>query len=150
MLAWKLAVFMVLVCSPREFKAFYVSRSTKLRQQYFDKNDCIMLKDTKTECNTPISSVLNSVCRKILKGIGVALLLPTMYFSYPSLTSADDELAKYAAEGNRVEVDGQCFFKKCALETSACANDPSCLKGLSCLARLADISHLPRHYLHYV
>ena len=48
---------------------------------------------------------------------------------------ADDELAKYAAEGNTVAVDGECFIKKCALETSACANDPSCLKGLSCLAR---------------
>lgn len=47
----------------------------------------------------------------------------------------DDELAKFAAEGNKVGVDTQCFFKKCALETSSCANDPNCLKGLSCLAR---------------
>lgn len=52
-----------------------------------------------------------------------------------SAVRADDELAKYAAEGNAVTVDGECFIKKCALETSSCANDPSCLKGLSCLAR---------------
>ena len=50
-------------------------------------------------------------------------------------SNADDELAKYAAAGNKVGVDGQCFFKKCALETSSCANNPSCLKGLACLAR---------------
>ena len=48
---------------------------------------------------------------------------------------ADDELAAYAAQGNEVGVDGQCFMKKCALETSRCANNPNCLKGLSCLAR---------------
>lgn len=52
-----------------------------------------------------------------------------------SAVRADDELAKYAAEGNAVAVDGECFIKKCALETSSCANDPNCLKGLSCLAR---------------
>lgn len=48
---------------------------------------------------------------------------------------ADDELAQFAAQGNEVGVDGQCFMKKCALETSRCANTPSCLKGLACLAR---------------
>jgi hypothetical protein len=47
----------------------------------------------------------------------------------------DDELAQYAAEGNTVGVDGQCFMKNCAVETSKCANDKNCLKGLSCLAR---------------
>ena len=73
----------------------------------------------------------------IKKGIvsffmSLSLLLPGMG-SLPSY--ADDELAKYAAEGNSVAVDGECFIKKCALETSKCANDPNCLKGLSCLAR---------------
>lgn len=48
---------------------------------------------------------------------------------------ADDELAKYAAEGNPVGVDGQCFLKKCPLETQGCASDLNCIKGLSCLAR---------------
>ena len=58
---------------------------------------------------------------------------------HPQQVFADDELAQYAAEGNKVGVDGQCFLRKCALETSSCANDPSanCLKGLSCLARYA-------------
>jgi hypothetical protein len=58
---------------------------------------------------------------------------------HPPQAFADDELAQYAAEGNKVGVDGQCFLRKCALETSSCANDPSanCLKGLSCLARYA-------------
>eukprot|EP01036_Dinobryon_divergens_P024742 gene24742-33216_t len=56
---------------------------------------------------------------------------------HPESAVADDELAQYAAEGHKVGVDGQCFMRKCALETSSCANDPSanCLKGLSCLAR---------------
>ena len=48
---------------------------------------------------------------------------------------ADDELAKYAAEGNAVAVDGECFIKKCSIQTSRCASDQNCLKGLSCLAR---------------
>ncbi len=64
--------------------------------------------------------------------MSVSLLLPSLA---PMGARADDELAKYAAEGNAVAVDGRCFMKKCALETSSCANDPSCLKGLSCLAR---------------
>jgi len=28
-----------------------------------------------------------------------------------------------------------CFMRKCILETTECGNDPTCLKGLSCLAR---------------
>eukprot|EP01035_Chromulina_nebulosa_P018846 gene18846-24631_t len=54
-------------------------------------------------------------------------------FGSPAI--ADDELAKFAADGNTVGVDGQCFLRKCSLETAKCANDPTCLKGLSCLAR---------------
>jgi hypothetical protein len=38
-------------------------------------------------------------------------------------------------QGHKVGVDGQCFIKKCPFETSKCANDRTCLKGLSCLAR---------------
>mmetsp|Transcript_42905 Transcript_42905/g.134632 ORF Transcript_42905/g.134632 Transcript_42905/m.134632 type:complete len:597 (-) Transcript_42905:1037-2827(-) len=48
---------------------------------------------------------------------------------------ADDELAAFAAEGHKVEVDSMCFMRKCILETKECGNDPNCLKGLSCLAR---------------
>ncbi|KAJ1430048.1 hypothetical protein B484DRAFT_347895 [Ochromonadaceae sp. CCMP2298] len=70
---------------------------------------------------------------KKLAAMGALMLIPLLLGGVPS--RADDELAKYAAEGNKVAVDGQCFIKKCALETSGCANDPSCLKGLSCLAR---------------
>lgn len=69
-------------------------------------------------------------------------VLPYTVSLHPESAVADDELAQYAAEGHKVGVDGQCFMRKCALETSSCANDPSanCLKGLSCLAR----------YLHYM
>lgn len=74
--------------------------------------------------------------RGLKKRIAVLSILPLVSISMGAFPSwADDELAKFAAEGNKVNVDGQCFFKKCALETSACANDASCLKGLSCLAR---------------
>ena len=68
---------------------------------------------------------------KVVARLCAACLL---VFNFHSVR-ADDELAKYAAEGNSVGVDGKCFFKKCSLETARCGNDPSCLKGLSCLAR---------------
>jgi hypothetical protein len=71
--------------------------------------------------------------RSLRKKVAAAVFIPALLVGSPAL--ADDELARYAAEGNAVGVDGTCFFKKCALETSACGNDPSCLKGLSCLAR---------------
>jgi hypothetical protein len=75
--------------------------------------------------------------KKVLVSISILpLLVSSSTIILPSqIVRADDELAKYAAEGNEVGVDGQCFMKKCALQTSACANDPNCLKGLSCLAR---------------
>lgn len=66
--------------------------------------------------------------------LGGMALLP-LFLNGPLPARADDELAKFAAEGNKVGVDGTCFFRKCALETASCGNDPSCLKGLSCLAR---------------
>ena len=68
-----------------------------------------------------------------------SLMLSISLLSNPSYSFADDELAQYAAQGNDVGVDGQCFFKKCSFETSACANDASCLKGLACLARYATL-----------
>ena len=74
--------------------------------------------------------------KKVLVSISILPLLVTSSTTIlPQTVRADDELAKYAAEGNEVGVDGQCFMKKCALQTTACANDPNCLKGLSCLAR---------------
>lgn len=48
---------------------------------------------------------------------------------------AEDELAKYAQEGNKVGVDGGCFMNKCSLPSSACAKDMNCLKGLQCLSK---------------
>ena len=71
---------------------------------------------------------------KIRKTMAVLTLIPVL-FGGSIMSRADDELAKYAAEGNTVGVDGQCFLKKCAIETSQCASDLSCLKGLRCLAR---------------
>jgi len=86
-----------------------------------------------------------NACQAFKKGLA-AVLMPLAFVTaplgggggiMPALlpARADDELAKFAAEGNAVGVDGTCFMKKCALETTSCANDPSCLKGLSCLAR---------------
>ena len=64
------------------------------------------------------------------------LLLPFLLIGMTTRqSSAEDELAKYAAEGNTVGVDGECFMSKCALETVSCVNNPNCVKGLSCLAR---------------
>ena len=77
--------------------------------------------------------------KQLRKTVAVLTLLPSLMGTTmvinPSASWADDELAKYAAEGNSVGVDGQCFLKKCAIETSQCASDLSCLKGLRCLAR---------------
>jgi hypothetical protein len=79
--------------------------------------------------------------KNVKKLLATTLLAPVLLTSGfgPAMGTmsvrADDELAKFAAEGNAVGVDGTCFMKKCALETSSCANDPTCLKGLSCLAR---------------
>lgn len=63
--------------------------------------------------------------------------MKSFQYNLIQVARADDELAQYAAEGHKVGVDGQCFLRKCALETTSCANDPSanCLKGLACLAR---------------
>jgi hypothetical protein len=79
---------------------------------------------------TMTSSQVESMAKKVLKTLA---LIPLLSFGSPAI--ADDELAKYAAAGNAVGVDGQCFIRKCSLETAKCANDPTCLKGLSCLAR---------------
>ena len=72
--------------------------------------------------------------KKIRKTMAILTLIPAL-LGGGVISRADDELAKYAAEGNSVGVDGSCFLKKCAIETSQCASDLSCLKGLRCLAR---------------
>lgn len=73
--------------------------------------------------------------RKLLNYFLVSLFCIPLMVGFPMVSLGDDELANFAAQGNKVGVDGTCFVKKCALETSKCANDPNCLKGLSCLAR---------------
>ena len=83
-------------------------------------------------CN--VKATINPI-KFIIKAMKSMLISLTL-LSNPYISFADDELAQYAAQGNEVGVDGQCFIKKCGFETSACANDPNCLKGLSCLARL--------------
>lgn len=81
-----------------------------------------------------INSDASKFWKNIRKGLAILTILPLLCCGgMPA--HGDDELAKYAAEGNKVGVDGQCFLKKCAIETSLCANEPTCLKGLSCLAR---------------
>ena len=95
----------------------YVYRSDNLhlpcgKKMFGDENDRIM---------------------KFCKAAAKLFILPFFFCGFSSY--GDDELAKYASEGNKVGIDGQCFLRKCALETSSCANNPTCFKGLSCLAR---------------
>lgn len=78
---------------------------------------------------------LNNSTKYIRKIFISALVLPSMLGMFPTVSRGDDELAKYAAEGNKVGVDTTCFFRKCSLETAKCGNNPTCLKGLACLAR---------------
>lgn len=70
---------------------------------------------------------------KAAMSIGIMLAIVGINFS--TIAAADDELARYAAEGNKIGVDATCFIRDCGLETAKCGNDPTCLKGLSCLAR---------------
>jgi hypothetical protein len=69
------------------------------------------------------------------KTLAILLIGPILLSGCRHAATADDELATFAAEGNKVGVDAQCFINKCLVETTKCANDPSCMKGLSCLAR---------------
>ena len=56
--------------------------------------------------------------------MSASMMIPTLA---PMMARADDELAKYAAEGNAVAVDGKCFLNKCSLETSKCTCLYSCV-----------------------
>ena len=71
--------------------------------------------------------------KAVTKAIGMSLIGITLFCGGPS--RADDELAKYAADGNTVGVDGECFVKKCSLESVKCASDQNCIKGLACLGK---------------
>jgi hypothetical protein len=61
------------------------------------------------------------------------LLMGVMWRGAPA--GAEDELAQYAKNGNRVGVDAKCFVEKCSLPTKACLHNPDCLKGISCLSK---------------
>jgi hypothetical protein len=63
----------------------------------------------------------------------MALLCSALLAGAPA--GAEDELAQYAKEGNKVGVDAKCFVQKCSLPTHECLNNPDCLKGLSCLSK---------------
>ena len=89
----------------------------------------------KTEkASTKVYNMTNT--RSFYRKLIASLFFPLLLTSIDIRSSyAEDELAKYAAEGNTVGVDGQCFMSKCALETASCVNNRNCVKGLSCLAR---------------
>ena len=80
-------------------------------------------------------AMLSNFWRKARQTFVAVALIPVLLGVSASSSRADDELAKFAAAGHTVGVDGKCFLQKCPLETSECANDRTCLKGLSCLAR---------------
>lgn len=67
--------------------------------------------------------------------VSIGIMLAIVGINFSTMAAADDELARYAAEGNKIGVDATCFIRDCGLETAQCGNDPTCLKGLSCLAR---------------
>lgn len=79
---------------------------------------------------------VDEIRKSMRRAVAIATIAPMMFSGIGfNGAYADDELAKFAADGNAVGVDGQCFLNKCSRETTKCMNDPNCLKGLSCLAR---------------
>lgn len=78
----------------------------------------------------------DTVKTRLFKSLAVVVLISPLGLGGVLKVNADDELAKFAASGNVVKVDSKCFMNKCAAETKRCANDQTCLKGLTCLARL--------------
>ena len=84
-------------------------------------------------------AMVSNFWRKARQTFIAVALIPLLLGVSASSSRADDELAKFAAAGHTVGVDGKCFLQKCPLETSECANDRTCLKGLSCLARYIEI-----------
>lgn len=79
----------------------------------------------------------NTLWKRAKRAVIAIALIPAFLAANTMNSYADDELAKFAAAGHSVGVDGKCFLTKCPLETAECANDRTCLKGLSCLARFA-------------
>jgi hypothetical protein len=98
--------------------------------------DWVTAISSETESQQMLKSLVKMAFAGVSKAamsIGIMLAIVTVNFS--TIAAADDELARYAAEGNKIGVDATCFIRDCGLETAQCGNDPTCLKGLSCLAR---------------
>lgn len=89
--------------------------------------------ETESQQMLSIAKIAVAGVSKAAMSIGIMLAIVGINFS--TMAAADDELARYAAEGNKIGVDATCFIRDCGLETAQCGNDPTCLKGLSCLAR---------------
>ena len=113
----------------------FLSQSELNKQEYNDKLSFISNYSNQIHDNQKSITLSHKFNFKIFtKPLATMLtIISLMFNALPAIS--DDELAKFAAEGNTVGVDGQCFMRKCSLETAKCANDQTCLKGLSCLAR---------------
>lgn len=108
------------------------------RQHFLQREDspsCTSILASTTPHSSEYIKSSSQIWQRFRRSAASIILLPLFLLGGQQRISADDELAKFAAEGNVVAVDGQCFLKKCSLETSKCASDQTCLKGLSCLAR---------------
>lgn len=145
----------VFVCSSSSERCVTTDRHVDLLRQIVEgvdamSTDHVINENTPMRVTTTIKSktndyrhdqeLLDSLTRQLRKTVVLCTLIPTLFTGFgmsvmPSVSRADDELARYAAEGHEVGVDGQCFMKKCPLETTNCAGDVSCIKGLACLAR---------------
>lgn len=109
---------------------------TPLSNLESDITDKIGIELTKwTSCDP--AEKTTTLWKKARRAFVSIALIPAVLAANAINSYADDELAKFAAAGHSVGVDGKCFLTKCPLETAECANDRTCLKGLSCLARFA-------------
>jgi hypothetical protein len=95
---------------------------------------------TAISSETESQQMLQSLVKMAFAGVSkaamsIGIMLAIVAVNFSTIAAADDELARYAAEGNKIGVDATCFIRDCGLETAQCGNDPTCLKGLSCLAR---------------
>jgi len=90
---------------------------------------------SETESQQMLSLAKIAVAGVSKAAVSIGIMLAIVGINFSTMAAADDELARYAAEGNKIGVDATCFIRDCGLETAQCGNDPTCLKGLSCLAR---------------
>eukprot|EP00981_Chlorochromonas_danica_P007703 scaffold1869_cov163-Ochromonas_danica.AAC.15 len=134
---WKLFLVDYLVTLRRHSQGFHVLPSLETAAPFSKSTPVGHCRYTSILLSSqPPSEERWKMAKWLSKVAATLFLAPMLTFGHATpYVRADDELAKYAAEGNKVGVDGQCFMRKCAVETVNCANDPNCFKGLSCLAR---------------